>query len=68
MTETNRSLTRRSASWGGYECLAAQVSLADRTVSARNYGGEIIRLQIGLEDAADIIADLAGALEAAASA
>ncbi|MAZ15482.1 MAG: cystathionine beta-lyase [Ahrensia sp.] len=56
------------ASWGGYECLAAQVSLADRTVSARNYGGEIIRLQIGLEDAADIIADLAGALEAAASA
>lgn len=56
------------ASWGGYECLAAQVSLADRTVSADDYGGEIIRLQIGLEDAADIIADLAHALEAAASA
>jgi len=56
------------ASWGGYECLAAQVSLADRTVSARDYGGEIIRLQIGLEDAADIIADLAQGLEAAASA
>jgi len=55
------------ASWGGYECLAAQVSLADRTVSARDYGGEIIRLQIGLEDPADIIADLAQALEAAAS-
>ena len=56
------------ASWGGYECLAAQVSLADRTVTARDYGGEIIRLQIGLEDTADIIADLAQALEAAASA
>ncbi|MAS07324.1 MAG: cystathionine beta-lyase [Ahrensia sp.] len=56
------------ASWGGYECLAAQVSLADRTVSARDYGGEVIRLQIGLEDAADIIADLAQGLEAAASA
>ena len=55
------------ASWGGYECLAAQVSLADRTVSARDYGGEIIRLQIGLEDTADIIADLAQALEAATS-
>ena len=56
------------ASWGGYECLAAQVSLADRTVTARDYGGEIVRLQIGLEDTADIIADLAQALEAAASA
>ena len=56
------------ASWGGYECLAAQVSLADRTVTARDYDGEIIRLQIGLEDTADIIADLAQALEAAASA
>lgn len=55
------------ASWGGYECLAAQVSLADRTVTARDYGGQIIRLQIGLEDTADIIADLAQALEAAAS-
>jgi len=53
------------ASWGGYECLAAQVSLADRTVSARDYGGEVIRLQIGLEDAADIIADLEQALAAA---
>lgn len=56
------------ASWGGYECLAAQVSLADRTVSARDYGGEVIRLQIGLEDAPDIIADLAQALEAAGAA
>jgi cystathionine beta-lyase len=56
------------ASWGGYECLAAQVSIADRTVSARDYGGQIIRLQIGLEDTADIIADLSQALEASARA
>ncbi|RCS23137.1 cystathionine beta-lyase [Phyllobacterium salinisoli] len=55
-------------SWGGYESLALQVSLADRTVSKTDYPGPIIRLQIGLEDTADLIADLQNGLAAAAAA
>ena len=52
-------------SWGGYESLATHVQLKDRTVSARDYGGQVVRLQIGLEDEADLKADIARALEAA---
>ncbi|MFZ2103627.1 MAG: cystathionine beta-lyase [Oricola sp.] len=52
-------------SWGGYESLAVQVNMADRTVSARDYGGAVLRLQIGLEDTADLIADIAAGLDAA---
>ena len=52
-------------SWGGYESLVTHVQLKDRTVSARDYGGQIVRLQIGLEDEADLKADIARALEAA---
>jgi len=53
-------------SWGGYESLAVHVSLADRTVSKTDYPGPVIRLQIGLEDTADLIADLQKGLAAAA--
>lgn len=55
-------------SWGGYESLVTHVYLKDRTVSARDYGGEVIRLQIGLEDEADLKADIERGLAAAKAA
>jgi len=55
-------------SWGGYESLVTHVYLKDRTVSARDYGGEVIRLQIGLEDEADLKADIERGLAAARTA
>lgn len=55
-------------SWGGYGSLATHVYLKDRTVSARNYGGAMIRLQIGLEDEADLKADIERGLAAAQAA
>lgn len=54
-------------SWGGFESLAVQVSLADRTVAKGPYEGPVIRLQIGLEDVKDLQADLAAGLAAAAA-
>lgn len=51
-------------SWGGYESLAVHVDLSDRTVSRKDYGGPVIRLQIGLEDVADIKADIERGLAA----
>jgi len=45
-------------SWGGYESLANEVGLKDRTVAKDDYPGPVIRLQIGLEDVPDLIADL----------
>ncbi|YBV97828.1 cystathionine beta-lyase [Phyllobacteriaceae bacterium JZ32] len=55
-------------SWGGYESLAVHVSLTDRTVSKADYGGPVIRLQIGLEDTDDLIGDLQNGLAAATAA
>lgn len=55
-------------SWGGYESLAVHVNLSDRTVSARDYGGPVMRLQIGLEDAVDLKADIEAGLAAAQAA
>jgi len=52
-------------SWGGFESLAVHVHLGDRTVANGSYEGPLIRLQIGLEDVADLKADLATALTAA---
>jgi cystathionine beta-lyase len=50
-------------SWGGYESLALPVDPAPlRTANRWGGGGPLIRLQIGLEDAADLIADLAAGL------
>jgi cystathionine beta-lyase len=56
-------------SWGGYESLAVPVRLGDRSIPrATPYAGPLIRLQIGLEDVADIKQDLEAALAAAAKA
>ncbi len=52
-------------SWGGHESLAVLVTLGDRTVTRTDYGGPLIRLQIGLEDPADLIGDLRRGLDAA---
>ncbi|WP_267396100.1 MULTISPECIES: cystathionine beta-lyase [unclassified Sphingomonas] len=52
-------------SWGGFESLATPVDPARiRTVSRRDYPGMIVRLQIGLEDPDDLIADLERGLAA----
>jgi cystathionine beta-lyase len=54
-------------SWGGFESLALPID-PERCRSARPWSapGKMIRLQIGLEDPADLIADLARGLAAAA--
>lgn len=52
-------------SWGGYESLAALVSLSDRTIAKGPYEGPLVRLQIGLEDVEDLKGDLSRGLEAA---
>lgn len=49
-------------SWGGFESLATPAEPA-RTASKPDWGGPLVRLQIGLEDPDDLIADLAAALE-----
>lgn len=49
-------------SWGGYESLAVHVDLSDRTVAKGNYAGPVLRLQIGIEDFADLQGDIAHAL------
>ena len=54
-------------SWGGYESLAVPVFLGDRVVAKGPEEGPVIRLQIGLEDVADLKADLSRGLTAAAS-
>jgi cystathionine beta-lyase len=45
-------------SWGGYESLAVMANLSDRTIAKAPQGGPLIRLQIGLEDVADLKRDL----------
>ncbi|HEX8262951.1 MAG TPA: cystathionine beta-lyase [Allosphingosinicella sp.] len=50
-------------SWGGYESLAVPVDPERlRTATRRTAEGPLVRLQIGLEDADDLIEDLAAAL------
>jgi len=48
------------ASWGGYESLALTYP-----VIHGGHGGALVRLHIGLEDPADLIADLAQGFRAA---
>ncbi len=55
-------------SWGGYESLAVGVNLSDRTIRKAPGEGPVIRLQIGLEDVADIKRDLEAGFAAAAAA
>jgi cystathionine beta-lyase len=45
-------------SWGGFESLALEVDLTDRIHAIAPPEGPVIRLQIGLEDVADLKADL----------
>ncbi|WP_298092152.1 cystathionine beta-lyase [uncultured Sphingomonas sp.] len=46
-------------SWGGFESLATPVDVGRiRSVARRDFAGPIVRLQIGLEDPQDLIADL----------
>jgi len=50
-------------SWGGYESLVLPVDPRQiRTATRRQQAGPMVRLQIGLEDADDLIADLAAGL------
>ena len=47
------------ASWGGYESLALPTTgFITRTAGSGDFGGPMLRLHIGLEDPADLIADL----------
>ncbi|WP_420853553.1 cystathionine beta-lyase [Sphingomonas insulae] len=56
-------------SWGGFESLAIPADPARiRTAAPRDYAGPMVRLQIGLEDPADLIADLDRGLAAFADA
>jgi cystathionine beta-lyase len=56
-------------SWGGFESLALNGDQQfDVRQFRRDYGGPVIRLNIGLEDPDDLIADLRRGLEAYASA
>ena len=52
-------------SWGGYQSLALHVRIAERLITGKNYAGSLIRLQIGLEDKEDLMADIARGLAAA---
>ncbi|MDP2733903.1 MAG: cystathionine beta-lyase [Hoeflea sp.] len=55
-------------SWGGYESLAVHANLSDRTIALPPREGPVIRLQIGLEDVEDLMADIERGLSAARSA
>mgnify|MGYP000200425379 CR=1 FL=1 len=52
-------------SWGGYESLAVPVFLGDRVVVEPPKEGPVIRLQIGLEETEDLLADIQRGLAAA---
>ena len=60
------SLFGRGSSWGGYESLVAWTNMrAARSVTDWNTRGAVVRLHIGLEAPADLLADLAQAFTAA---
>lgn len=51
------------ASWGGYESLALPTTgTLTRTATSAELGGPAMRLHVGLEDPADLIADLAAGI------
>jgi cystathionine beta-lyase len=52
-------------SWGGFESLALHVGLSDRKICTAPSEGPVLRLQIGLEDVADICKDIEAGLAAA---
>jgi len=48
------------ASWGGYESLALPTTnFITRSAGTGDFGGPMVRFHVGLEDTADLIADLA---------
>jgi cystathionine beta-lyase len=51
-------------SWGGFLSLALEVDLDDRRILLSPKEGPLLRLQIGLDDVADLKADLERAFEA----
>ncbi len=52
-------------SWGGFESLAVHVGLSDRRICKAPSEGPVIRLQIGLEDVADLRRDIEAGFAAA---
>jgi cystathionine beta-lyase len=54
-------------SWGGYESLALHAYLNDRKVAKAPTDGPVIRLQIGIEDVADLKADIERGFAAASA-
>jgi cystathionine beta-lyase len=50
-------------SWGGYESLVMPASLKGMRLVRPWTGGALVRLQVGLEDPADLLSDLERALE-----
>ena len=49
----------KGASWGGFESLALPTTgFLTRTANSGDFGGQAMRLHIGLEDTPDLIADL----------
>jgi cystathionine beta-lyase len=51
------------ASWGGYESLAIpSTGFITRTAGTGDFGGQMTRIHIGLEEVGDLIADLAQSL------
>jgi cystathionine beta-lyase len=53
------------ASWGGYESLVLPTTgFVTRTAGSGDFGGQIVRFHIGLEEPADLIADLERGLAA----
>ena len=55
-------------SWGGYESLIMPASLGSVRTATPWQGGPLIRIHCGLEDAADLVADLEEGLQAMAAA
>ena len=53
-------------SWGGFESLAVVADLSDRRFATAPTEGPVIRLQVGLEDIADLRADLEAGFKAIA--
>jgi cystathionine beta-lyase len=53
------------ASWGGFESLAVPTTgFVTRTAGSGKFDGPVVRLHIGLEDVADLVADLEHGLKA----
>ena len=58
------NLIGRGYSWAGYESLAVLVNRSDRTIAKGPQEGVLVRLQVGLEDPADLKEDIEQAMRA----